>query len=256
MAPLCKLGTTTSWFVEDYRRCSMELLVDLGNLMDLPQDSQTLGSTPVDEDNQSGRDRDYFRQARRYLRANLLPDDVEELACIRDYLVRRLWGVLQAIEEHAVRTTSEDPIRKLGHERKPHDWFSNLAKLNQEEYIEYLISLGLGFLRDVLESEDLRRAELVISNSVARYNYISHAVDDDSEKTCDYISYEYDDGSFDGEGEYGVEALDYFSSGLLWANYNKIPSDYGRGPLKGLRDWGYVFWGKARLQASGVLDCE
>ncbi|KAL8787531.1 MAG: hypothetical protein Q9213_002189 [Squamulea squamosa] len=109
-APLCKIGMTIAWFVEDYRRSSLQLLADLGTHMDIQQDTSVLQSdlsvtekgriqralcrfvtfcclfaTPEGD----GDERAHYRQNRRYLLL-YTPDDVEEIACIRDYLFRRL----------------------------------------------------------------------------------------------------------------------------------------------------------------------
>ena len=274
--PLCKVGTTIAWFIEDYKRSSLELLTDLGKYMDLQQDTETLESDlSIVEKGRlqrafcrfetccrlytvaEGEDATYqhFCQARRYLRT-LLADDVEEIACIRDYLVRRLWGVFEAMEDRAVQEDPGSTIRKLGNVCQPHDWFSRMGKLGHRDYMEYILSQGLGFLREVLESDGLKRAEIVISHSTRRTNCISKALSDEGDKSSYEISVDYDAGSYDGEGDYIGDGLDNLSQGLVWANDHKVPSDWGRWPLKGLRDWGYMFWGGRRLQASGVLDQE
>ncbi|KAL8678447.1 MAG: hypothetical protein Q9224_007115, partial [Gallowayella concinna] len=59
---------------------------------------------------------------------------------------------------------------------------------------------------------------------------------------------------YDGEDTFKKDDIAGLTQGLLWANENKVPKDYARGRLKGLRDWGYVFWDSWRLKASGVLD--
>ncbi|KAL8857969.1 MAG: hypothetical protein Q9178_005428 [Gyalolechia marmorata] len=273
---LCKIGRTIGWFVEHYRQSSLKLLTDLGTHMDLQQDTEKLQSdlfvvekgrlqrafvlfqtfcclfgTPK-RDKEDKENREYYRQASRYLRI-YEPEDVEELACIRDYLVRHLWGIFEAIEEQAMQAGPEDAIHKLANECRP-CWFSNNAKTSHLSYIDHIMSLGLPFLREVLESDGLKRAELVMSNSYPRQYFISYAVSDMAEKSMYDIPLDYDAGNYEGEGDYIGDEVDTLSQGLLWANHGKIPSDFGRWPLKGLRDWGYIFWHKSRLQASGVLD--
>ncbi|KAL9630279.1 MAG: hypothetical protein Q9204_004802 [Flavoplaca sp. TL-2023a] len=273
IVPFCKIGTTIAWFVEDYRKSSLQLLADLGSHMDLQQDPEILQSdlSGVEEGRlqrafchfeifsrlffvpkaeQAGLD--YRLLAENYLR-NQIPDDVEELACVRDYLVRRLRGVFEAMEDRAVKDGPNSTIMKLG-KAHPDDWFSGKSKVWHAEYVENIMSHGLGLLREILESDGLRRAELVIGHSAIRDFFITYAVSDESKKDSHHINLDFDAGAYDGKGDYIGEGLDNLSQGGIWANDHNIPSDWGRWPLKGLRDWGYVFWSGRRLQASGVLD--
>ncbi|KAL8847261.1 MAG: hypothetical protein Q9221_007685 [Calogaya cf. arnoldii] len=268
IAPLCKIGPTIEWFAEDYRQSSLRLLADVGTQMEIKQDYDVLhleyGIT------EKGRVQRAlcrfeilchlkysatFREERKFM-LQYLADDVEEIACIRDYLVRRLCGVFEAIEERAVQGNQDSAIRKLGKACQRVDWFSGSAKLKYPGFMEYIMSKGLRFVREVLESDSLRRAELVMTHSFCRNYFISHAVSDETGKFADQISLDFNGGSYDGEGDYVGDDLDALSQGLLWANHSRIPSDWERWPLKGLRDWGYLFWSRRRLEASGVLDLE
>ncbi|KAI4266898.1 MAG: hypothetical protein L6R38_008489 [Xanthoria sp. 2 TBL-2021] len=276
IAPLCKIGPTIAWFAEDYRDSSLRLLTEVGTHMEIKQDYDILHSEySITENGRVQRALcrfetfchlffvpegnevvlDYYIEARRYL-LEYLADDVEEIACIRDYLVRRLWGVFEAMEERALHGDPDSAIRKLGKACQPVDWFSGSAKLKHSGYMEYIMSKGLRFIREVLESDGLKGAELVMNHSFCREFFISHALSDEADKSLDEISLDYNAGTYDGEGDYVGDDLDALSQGLLWANHGRIPSDWGRWPLKGLRDWGYVFWDKRRLEASGVLDME
>lgn len=278
MAPLCKIGPTIAWFVEDYRHSSLRILTDLGTHMEIKQNHDKLhaeyGLTEIGRVQRAfcrfqtfchlffvpepeGRevDLDYYIQARRYL-LEYLADEIEEIACIRDYLARRLWGVFEAIEERALQGDPDSAIRKLGKACQPVDWFSSSAKVEHPEYIEYIMSKGLPFIREVLESDGLIGAELVMKHSFHRDLFISHALSDEANKNSTEISLDYSAGKYDGEGDYVGDDLDAMSLGWLWANYGRIPSDWGRWPLKGLRDWGYMFWDSRRFIASGVLDLE
>ncbi|KAL8838570.1 MAG: hypothetical protein Q9205_001845 [Flavoplaca limonia] len=275
-APLCKIGPTISWFAEDYRQSSIQLLADLGTQMEIKQDSDILHSEySIIEKGRVQRalcrfetfchlffvpegeevDIDYRIEARRYM-LSYLADDVEEIACIRDYLVRRLWDVFESIEERAMQEDPNSTLRRLGKASRRYDWFNGYAKLYHADYMEYILSKGLRFIREVLEADGLRQAELIITQSFGRDFFISHALSDESGKDSHYISLDYNSGTYDGEGDYIGDDLDALTQGSLWAHHERIPADWGRWPLKGLRDWGYVFWDKRRLEASGLLNLE
>ena len=190
----------------------------------------------------------------RFMR-QLAPDEAEEVACIRDYIVRRLWEAFEDIEDDTLQESGSDgQLRRLAQTCQPLDWFSRRAKVRYEGYIEFLMSCGLPFLRRVFEAKGLDRAELVILKSYQRIYYISTACQ--SRRSYKPSHSDFDNGSYNGEGEYGREGLDALSQGLLWANRERVPTEWGRPQLKGLRDWGYVFWTRDRLEASGILDKE
>ncbi|KAL8922126.1 MAG: hypothetical protein Q9172_003700 [Xanthocarpia lactea] len=271
IVPLCRIGPTIAWFVEHYRQSSLEVLANLGTQMGLQQDTQTLQSDLFMAER--GRlqrafcrfqtfcclfaapqgqecNHEYSHQARHYLCIYTL-DEVEELVCIRDYLVRHLWGIFEAMEEQAMQAGAEDAIHKLANACRPWNWFSREAKRYHPSYMDHLMSLGLLFLYELLQSDGLKRAEIVMTNSSPRENFISDAVFNDLDKF--YHTDEYDNGFYNGEGEYIGDEVDSLSQGLLWAHDYKIPTDFARASFKGHRDWGYVFWHKDRLQAAGVL---
>lgn len=274
---LCKIGPTIKWFVQDYHKYSLRFLANSVSQLGLQQNSDILHSELSSIE--TGRiqrafcrfetfrylfaaeknadvDYQYSKQARHFL-GYYAPDDVEEIACIRDYLIMRLWNAFESIEEDALEEKGPDgPIRSLGSSCKPSDWFSYPAKVKHPLYMEYLMSLGLPVLRKVLQSVGLKRADLVIPNSYLRRKYISEALSGPSYVPSALLQ-DYDDGRYeDEECDFDDDDLDLISRGLLWANRNRVPTDYGRRPLQGLRQWGYVFWDSWRLQASGVLETE
>ncbi|KAL8681433.1 MAG: hypothetical protein Q9186_002438 [Xanthomendoza sp. 1 TL-2023] len=276
MAPLCKIGETIAWFVQDYHRSSLQLLTTLGNDMDLKQDPDVLHSslsaveqgrlqrafcrfevfsclfhTPADAEEVR------YSYGESYLLDGFLQDEVEEVACIRDYLVRRLCGVFADVENDALAGETSESIMKLGENTSPYDWFSRAGKNSHPRFIEYIMSRGLAFVRRILKSEGLDRAHLVIANSIERIYYLTYVLKNpDPFEPLGEKDKEYDAGRFDGEEDFRGDHLDLLSQGLLWANKNKVPEDFNREPLKGLRDWGYIFWDSRRLQASGVLDLD
>ncbi|KAL8738325.1 MAG: hypothetical protein Q9181_000868 [Wetmoreana brouardii] len=191
---LCKLIPSIGWFVQDYRRKSIEFLANFVTQLELKQDSWDLYSDLSAIE--AGRIQrafcrletfrylfaategavihsDYVGQARRFLNF-YAPDEVEEIACIIDYLIRRLWDTFESVEDDAFQENSPSrPIRELDQQRSPHGWFSPAAKARHLLFMEYLVSQGLPFLRKVFESDGVRRAELVIPNSRVPEGYIS-----------------------------------------------------------------------------------
>ncbi|KAL8659434.1 MAG: hypothetical protein Q9202_007139, partial [Teloschistes flavicans] len=275
--PLSKLAATIQWFIQDYKTHSISYLAHFVTPLDLQQDEELLYSDLsevefgriqrafcrfetfrflfMDSKNEEKRVA-CSAYAYQYLEV-YCPDEVEEIACIRDYMIRRLWGVFDSLEIDAFNEPLDGPIRQIGHAFDGHyDWFTSPMKPLHLSFIEYMLSLGLPFLREVLQSDGLKRAELVISNSISRKHYITEALsnrqfDDDRHG----VLLDFDGGLYDEkEGEFWGDSLDVVSQGLLWANRNRFPKDRARPQLKGLRDWGYIFWDKWRLEASGVLD--
>ncbi|KAI4255526.1 MAG: hypothetical protein L6R42_006684 [Xanthoria sp. 1 TBL-2021] len=281
---LCKVGSKIAWFVDDYQKSSLQLLAKLGSDMELQQDPQILRSTlSITE---RGRLRRAFcrfetfcclfglckgdtadsqllgtfdNQARWYL-DGFTADEIEEIASIRDYLVRRLWGTFEAIEEDAMHGELSDHIRMLGAKCQPRDWFSFQVKAYHLLHMEFLMSQGLDFLQKILTSDGLKRAESVIVDSTERSHFLTEALEP---RFGSMMSLGFDEEELDYEGEYEdgdeefeLDDVDRMTHGLLWAHKNRVPKDWARWPLKGLRDWGYVFWDSSRLRASGVLDQE
>lgn len=60
-----------------------------------------------------------------------LVDEVEEICCVRDYMIRRLCGVFEKIEADALKEHEEQPdgpVQKLGRDPPLSDWFSYAEK--------------------------------------------------------------------------------------------------------------------------------
>ncbi|KAL8814805.1 MAG: hypothetical protein Q9223_006005 [Gallowayella weberi] len=186
------------------------------------------------------------------------PDEAEEIACIRDYMIRRLCGLFDDIENDVLAGKDSEWGLKLenSHWFRDSHWFARHLHLG---FMEYMMSQGLAFLRKILESKGRERAQLVIANLFERDYFLTYALVHSYGRPPlpDFEEHKvYDAGRFDGEADFAGDDVDMLSKGLLWANKDKVPEDCVREPLKGLRDWGYVFWGSRRLQASGVLDIE
>ncbi|KAL9031532.1 MAG: hypothetical protein Q9180_006797 [Flavoplaca navasiana] len=274
--PLCNIGEIIAWFVEDYRRSSLDLLAHVSSEMDLPHDLGILQTSlsPVELGRlqrafcrfetfcclspppRPGEEVIKWRMHAEQFFSRFEPDEVEEVTCIRDYLIRRLYGIFEAVEEDALQGEQSESIRIIAQEHQPNGWLSNREHSFHHYHMDQLMSQGLKFLRNLFTSEGLKRAELVISNSSGQQEILTAALHDYRHFHLDDNEQDYDDGSFDGEDAFDGDDIDILSQGLLWANKNKVPREYNRRPLKGLRDWGYVFWESNRLKASGILEVE
>ncbi|KAL8668385.1 MAG: hypothetical protein Q9168_006983 [Polycauliona sp. 1 TL-2023] len=271
--PLCKMGETMAWFLRDYHSSALGLLSYVSTDMDLQSDPEALHSNF--SATELGRLQRAFcrfetyccligrsdieqpeEYSRRYL-LDLMADECEEIACIRDYLIRRLVGVFEDVEDEAMHGENSDSIRQLGQAHKPRDWFSGSIRPYHEDYLESAMVQGLNSLRTLFESHGFERAQLVMSiPRVRRKLHLLTGALGNPNLPVHLQSVDYDDGKFDGEDVFEGDEVDNLSQGLLWANKSKVPADYFRRPLKGLRDWGYVFWDRSRLHASGILDIE
>ena len=82
---------------------------------------------------------------------------IDEIACIRDYLFRRLRGIYNELEDEAVRTLPVETMtfkryNESAMSRSPFYLFTTHARQQEEDHLEHLMSLGLPYIRRVLES--------------------------------------------------------------------------------------------------------
>lgn len=266
--PMMKLGACVEWFVADFVRDSLANLAQLGNLAGLKQDSHAVLSDLLEVE-RARIGRAFFRfeiyrhicpptraevssyevinQNREFLQKWDL-DEIDEIACIRDYIMRRLWSIFDQMEDDLVQNPGSVPKASLDVQHKPdcQNWFGVHGKLYHSQYMENIMSRGLSFLRGVLTADMERCAELVLSNSVLVSGFLS-----------DTLERIYDRQPWQDRPTYWMSTfrddIDEPSLGWHWineANIYRPGSRSGKGP----RDWGYIFWSKQRLQASGIFN--
>ena len=218
---------------------------------------------------------DAYEQAERFFQDSPAYQAVE-IACVRDYLHRRMRGAFDLVEDEIVhRLQAECPNLRDEHRglewdywthegRHQHfvsneDYFGYSGKQVQNEHIEYLFSLGLPYVRTLLESAGDERHDLLLRKDNYCYvqeetDFITAALGLDSLTSSDRLygwRVRHRDSCLDEETRLDVPP------GWLWAHqddgyYAGVVNDYD----KGLRDWGYVFWDLERLQKAGVPDLE
>lgn len=196
------------------------------------------------------------------------PDyQITEIICIRDYLYRRLRGIFSRLEDNAVDTLSpetfnfdpEADVESL--EWSSGIWFfCSSGKHEQDKHQEHLMSLGLAYIRRIFESTGEEQKDLFI-------RHIDSAVINHLEGH--FITKAIGSLGFNPAGEdtpllaetdpplvYQVNPdveLD-IPDAWQWAHPRAPPLEVFDFCLKGLRDWGYVFWDLDRLRESGILE--
>ena len=95
-------------------------------------------------------------------------DEIEEIACIRDYLYRQMINIFNLIEDDFVEGRLSKIIQRapqpLVKSAKEAYWFGAHGNLASDSYVEFMISLGLPFLREHFTADYVRRAELVLKH--------------------------------------------------------------------------------------------
>ena len=196
------------------------------------------------------------------------PDfQVSEINCVRDYLYRRLHGIFCQLEDTAVNTlpaaTFEfDPDGDI----ESAEWSSGVwlfcrgGKAYQDTHIEHLMSLGLAYIHRIFGSTGEEQKDLFIRH---HDNYHLNHVERDFVTTAlsclgrnpargDIPLLAKTDPPFAYKVNSEVE-LD-IPDAWQWAHPRGPPLSLSDSAIKGLRDWGYVFWDHDRLRESGILD--
>ncbi|KAL8646514.1 MAG: hypothetical protein Q9210_006105 [Variospora velana] len=278
---LLSLSAIVHWFVDDFWADCLKNIKQLGQLAGLRQDLAVLESplSPVEIGrirralcrfttlshlvSLPGASEDLLQAGNGLLfLAFYCEDELEELGCIKDYLVRRLWSVFEQIEDDAVRTDVSSPLWRMAlaipSALPGQHWFSAATKVQHGAYVNHLTTMGLPFLRNLFVSQGLKRAELVMANSWSRLEGIESILD--PMYTPWHPSYPdsdgFDGGKYEGTQDFVCDDLENISHGWLYANRGKLAKEHNRRSRKGFRDWGYVMLDSSRLEATGVLQKE
>ena len=211
-----------------------------------------------------------YDQAERFFRTTPAYQ-AAEIACVRDYLHRRLRGVFDQVENETVQKLQAESLDlKDKYQGLDWDWaeerhyeflgddqhyFAYSGKGNQSFHIEYLLSLGLPYIRRILESAGDERQDLLLrtdSGCYAQYQteFITAALGLDPLRKTEEQYGRFDrniDSCLDEDSKFDLPP------GWLWAHTGDYYDGLVDVTAKGLRDWGYVFWDAERLQESGIL---
>ena len=206
------------------------------------------------------------------------PWEVEELACVWHYIRSQLEQLFNALEDKFVKTAfgleNEDAwagedrealFREAYDESKKYhpsqecvnisamddffagganDIFRNQAKrFSHEKHIEYLASMGLGFLHQLFEASPKQRLRIVLENTCRRseVKFLTHALNVYSNKAAQrHAEWPCEDNYYD-------LSLSQPNTGFEWALHALSPSFPCR-HKGGMRLLGYVFWDARRLK--------
>ncbi|KAH8808779.1 hypothetical protein F5884DRAFT_381720 [Xylogone sp. PMI_703] len=170
------------------------------------------------------------------------PWEMEELACVRDYIMR---SYFEFLEQCASELTRLHPSKDFYKD----SWRSQNA--------EYFMTLGLSYLRRVIQTpSDSERAHVLANDIRTSYGFLMHALEvepyDWMYQTEAYDAYA-DEEPLHFESDDDVEGP---NAAWAWANGYKAEIWYFRPGRKNVRKWAYVMWDVDRLRRWKVLDMD
>ena len=280
---LCRLNHTLSYFVNDYTQHTLGALADFYHRRTLSQGSScnkvdVVLDGPLSITELTRLQRAFCRfelygylfgapkkdvkigayEQWNTLLAEFQPWENEELTSIRDYLTRSLCKRFDQVEDDFVQETLKDGSALDGdfpnrwdqddifftYEEKSHD---------HEAYIEYLLSLGLPFLRQVFEARDKKLRTLILSNARSVGDFLTKAVGQYF-RNADIARDREMDAKYGVKLEFEEDSPDDWNAGWMWACGYSSRWDFAHERQRVFRDMGHVFWDYARLEASGLFD--
>lgn len=198
-----------------------------------------------------------------------------EVACVKDYLHRRLRGVFDQVDDAFVQEMQAGCPNPQGIKQAVewyyctdggrHDflvfdehYFGCTGKTCRQSHLEHLSSLGLPYICRLLESAGDECQNLLLRTEVSCYShdhrgFITAALALDPLSWTDEI-YGYCDRNVESCLD-ELTRLD-LPPRLPWAHRNNRYRGVVDRHSKGLRDWGYVFWDLERLQWAGIPGLE
>ena len=196
------------------------------------------------------------------------PDfQVTEIHCVRDYLYRRLRGIFRQLEDTAVTTfPAATFVFDQDWDVETAEWssgvwlFCNSGKAYQDTHIDHLMSLGLAYIHRIFGSTGDEQKDLFIRHDDIAV--INHIETDFITSTLGCLGRNPARGNiallpktdppFEYKGDADAE-LD-IPDAWQWAHPRAPPLSLYDSAIKGLRDWGFVFWDLDRLSKSGILE--
>lgn len=267
---MMKLGSCVEWFIADFTHQTLPNLTRLSEWTGSTQDVNAIQLDPSSIERQRIAQAffrleifrhlfeptgmwniDKLQPGVQFLEGYLL-HEVEEIACVKDYLVRRLWLIFDQIEDDLVEGGLSASVRMAAQaaqeDPSSENWFGPTGKASHTAYMENIIYRGLPFLKEIFTANRSRQAELVLSIDTPVDGYISDVLQ--AFRKHEPVGFHpYNALRFSSFHDDASKA----SIGWLWIVDRSPGYTPGRVPGKGLRGWGYVFWDKERIEASGVL---
>ena len=218
------------------------------------------------------------------------PWEIEELACVHHYLVKVLEDVFDEVEDDFVRAISnevqslslpdpskrslfpwpfkEEPYHSVPppnyySDPPPNDHWADLTELewyglrhfeegrkssDHGNHIEFLVSRGLPYLRRLLNLKPEDRRDVVISTLNSGTPFLHEALEKRRYRS-DTVERDHENQNSQTD-----KSLQSVSAGWLWATGERWASAVYDEPSNfNLRDQGYVFWDRKRLENLGIL---
>ena len=231
--------------------------------------------------------------------ARLAPWRVEEIACVRDYLIGRLEDVFDHVEDDYVKSVIAERFKGVAAVRSCDDFCcwargskdtsilgadksndSDLEDDNEDEmedyggpdrfefddhffsqdtkfknhnaYMEYMLSLGLPFLRKLFEAEGEKRRLLAVSNGLLGAAFLTRALKV-HRPTRSTPSTRPTDLWYESKLIFTEDSILKPNEAWLWSKKMELFSRWDFDQGRRWRDWGFVFWDSSRLGASKIL---
>lgn len=275
---MIKLGTCVAWLTADFARNTLPNLIRLGELTELSQERDIVQSELSSIETARIARAFYRFETFRHLfppayhgdwseieklqsGVDFLnqwdPDEIEEIACIKDYIKRRLCIIFDQMEDDLVRGDPPEPVRIAAQapeiDFENSNWFGTSGRESHSFFMENIMSMGLSFIRQVFGADRTRCAELVLSASKHAAGFLSDTMDHFNIKG----TMKNENGPpFSLANNYKSyhDSLDEPSLGWRWILSDYCTINPGISVTQGPRDWGYIFWDKQRMIAAGVLE--
>lgn len=200
-----------------------------------PSDDESLSDASL-EDEDSTYEIDSMEKSSRFL-SLFSPWEVEELACVRDYLYNYYRRMLLKYEPDLRERNPNLDLSEDG------PWL--------EENIEYLMALSLRFYRRMEMSSPGRQMRYLDHGLRSGPLFLSDALKAPSQAAV-YQTLAVDDPvelHFEGDSVHSGPNVMW-----LWATGNGMDFSYFLPENSPLREWGYVFWDQKRLEKWDVPD--
>ncbi|KAI9837644.1 MAG: hypothetical protein M1837_002931 [Sclerophora amabilis] len=222
---------------------------------------------------------DKLEQYRLFL-SFLSPWEIEELACVHQYLVTRLEGVFDRLEDDFVGAVLKDagatsppsepqsPRSRrwsFNHPRIKNvlehleyfglNFFSEADKsLRHDQHIRFLLSRGLVFSKRLLMSSQDDCKTIVLSTDLQFPRaFLLEAMWQNHPHEPGILKREQDDAFRYRKRHFQSDSLTNCNEGWLWAAGYVACATYNLPCKFELRNRGYVFWDRDRLENSGMI---
>lgn len=174
------------------------------------------------------------------------PWEVEEIACIRDYIIGRYAQLFAKHEHELPRHPSQGPPEDSSGDDMPFE------DIMLEHYQERCMSHGLSFLRRISQASTFEQVRMLRKNLIDTHFFLTRTLE---EEPYDYV---YRTNAFDDWVNKlplrFVDDCDGPNAAWTWSNGDMVELFPFQPSKENPRKRGYVMWDKERLDRWGVLE--